>query len=77
MKKAGGGVNKPGKFSLLRWVAEEQVGVVSSSSIHPGQKCYVGAIGEFKWQSRYYEAEILKISGNIWGVESSYVIFDT
>jgi hypothetical protein len=55
-----------GKFCLLRWIQdEEQVSVVLSSSIRSGQICYVGGIGEFKWQSQYYEAEILKVSGRI------------
>lgn len=59
-KKTGSGA---GKFCLLRWLAEEQVSVVPSSSIRPGQKCYVGAIGEFKWQGKFYEGEVLKLSG--------------
>lgn len=54
-----------GKFCLLLWLEGEQVGVVPSSSIRPGQNCYVGAIGEFKWQTKYYEGEILKVSGNV------------
>ena len=69
MKKASSGrsKNKNGKFCLLRWLGDdEQVSVVLSSSIRPGQKCYTGAHGEFKWQAKYYEAEVLKMSGRLY-----------
>lgn len=52
------------RFCLLRWLDGEEVGVMPCSSIRSGQKCYSGAVGEFKWQSRFYEAEVLKISGD-------------
>lgn len=67
-EKLKGGSRAKGKalkFCLLRWLDGEEVGVVPSTSIRPGQECYCGAVGEFKWQSKYYEAEVLKVSGKI------------
>lgn len=63
-KKKASGKKSVGKFCLLRWLNDEQVSVELSSTIRQGQKCYVGAIGEFKWQGKFYEAEVLKTSGD-------------
>ena len=30
---------------------------------HPGDEVYVDAFGEFKWGGKYYEGEILGVSG--------------
>ena len=54
---------KPKYFLLVRWTSDESVGVVPLSAVRPGQKSFVGAIVDMKYQSKYYEAEILKISG--------------
>ena len=50
-------------FALVRWVEEESVGVMPLSAVRSGQKAFVSAIVEMKFKSMYYEAEILKISG--------------
>ena len=49
------------KFAVVRWVDEESVGVMPLSAVRSGQKPYVGSFVEMKYQSKYYEAEILKI----------------
>lgn len=49
---------------LVRWTEEdEQVSVIPASTVKPGQEVYVEAVCEFKWLGRYFEAEVLKVSG--------------
>lgn len=52
-------------FCLLRWIEEECVSVVWEDTVKKGMKVYPGAIAEFKWLGKFYEAEILKISSKI------------
>lgn len=47
---------------LLRWVGEETVSVVREDSAKCGVEIYVGALAQFKWLGKFYEAEVLKIS---------------
>lgn len=51
------------KFALVRWVEEESLSAVLSTTIRPGQSVYVGAFGDFKWKGKYYEGEVLALSG--------------
>lgn len=37
--------------------------VIPTTSIKPGQTAYTGALGDFKWLGKYYEEEVLGISG--------------
>lgn len=50
-------------FALVRWLEEESVGVMPLSAVRSGQKTFVSAIVQMKYQGRYYEAQILEISG--------------
>lgn len=51
------------KFVLVRWVGEETLSVLLSSAAHPSHSLYVGAFAELKWGGKFYEGEILKLSG--------------
>ena len=50
-------------FLLLRWLIDEKVSIEPFSSAKKGTKVYTGVFGEFKWSGKFYEAEVLKISG--------------
>lgn len=50
-------------FCLLCWICDETVSVLPESTVHPGQRVYTGAIAEFKFTGTFYEAEVLKVSG--------------
>lgn len=53
----------PEQFVLVRWVGEETVSVIKGNSVRSGEDVYVGAFTNFKWAGKFYEAEVLKISG--------------
>ena len=50
------------KLCLVRWLEDESVSVVPATTAGAKQKVYVGAIVNFKWLKKMYEAEVLKIS---------------
>ena len=51
------------EFVLVRWLDEDQIGVMPMSAIVKDKAVYVGAVVEIKWKPReVYDAEILKIS---------------
>ena len=55
---------KPSKeHLLLRWLDDEKISVEPISAAKSGEKVYAGVFGDFKWAGKYYEAEVLKISG--------------
>ena len=45
--------------------------LLPESTVRPGQRVYTGAIAEFKFAGTFYEAEVLKVSG-----ECSYTLLD-
>jgi len=47
---------------LVRWLDDEQEGVMPSSALKNDEKAYVGSFVEFHWGKSFYNAEILKIS---------------
>lgn len=47
---------------LVRWIIDESVGVMPSTSVKTGQIQTVGAFVDAKYDGKFYEAEILKIS---------------
>ena len=51
------------KFALVSWLEDNSVGVVPLSAAKDGEKVFPGATIPVKFQRKYYEAEILKISG--------------
>ena len=53
---------KQKECALVRWLIDETVGVMPLSAIRPGQQSFVGAVIDMKYQSKFFEAEILKIS---------------
>ena len=52
-----------GKYCLVRWVDEETVSVVLTTSVREEQRVEVAGIYHFKWSGKYYKGEVLKISG--------------
>ena len=57
------GKSKCQTYLLVRWIEEDSVGVMPSTALKKGQMPSVGVITELKYSSKFYEAEILKISG--------------
>ena len=55
-------------FILVRWLEEENLSVLQATAACPGDKVYVGAFGEYKWGGKYYEGEILGVSGKCLGL---------
>lgn len=53
----------PKRFALTRWLIDESVGVVPLTAAKKGQTPHVGAFLDMKYLGKFYEAEILKISG--------------
>ena len=54
----------PKQFALTRWLCDESVGVMPFSALRKkDQVPYVGAFVEMKYLGKFYDAEILKISG--------------
>ena len=53
-------------FVLLRWIGEESMSVRPQSTIKKGHKVFLGAFTYFKWGGKYYEAEVLALSGNLY-----------
>ena len=58
----GTGTSASNKYCLVRWLEDESVGVMPLSSSKTPD-VYVGKMTEFKYCGKYYDAEILKISG--------------
>ena len=55
------------KFALVSWLEEGSVGIMPLTAARDRDKLHVGAIVPMKFQGKYYDAEILKISGkNKW-----------
>ena len=53
----------PKEFALVRWIEEESVGVMPSSSAPKGVKLYPGLKTKMKWKvKKFYDVEILKVS---------------
>lgn len=52
------------KYLLVRWIEDETLSVLADSASQPGQKLYIGGQGSFKWSGKYYQGEILGISGD-------------
>lgn len=53
----------PKQFALTRWLIDETVGVMPLTAVKKDQKPHVGAYVDMKYLGKFYEAEILKISG--------------
>ena len=51
------------KLMLVRWMGEETLSIIPSCKTRDGDKPTVGLSGDFKWCGRYYEGEILALSG--------------
>ena len=52
------------QFMLVRWLEEETLSVLLSCKTRRGDIPVVGLTGDFKWSGRFYEGEILAISGS-------------
>ena len=53
------------KFCLLRWLEDETVSVLPATAAKTGQKVYPGCYCKFKWLTKFYEVEILKVLGTM------------
>lgn len=51
------------QLALVRWLGEETLSVVPATSVREGDKVNVGSFASFKWGGKFYESEILAISG--------------
>ena len=40
-----------------------KLSVCSTSAIQVGQSAYMGEFGDFKWGGKFYEGEVLQMSG--------------
>lgn len=60
-KRSRNTAQKTLKFALVRWLADETVGVMPLSATK--EDVHVGSVVNMKWNRTLYEAEILKISG--------------
>lgn len=49
---------------LVRWIGEETLSVIPASKTRDGDTP-VGLTGNFKWTSKYYEGQILALSGEL------------
>ena len=52
-------------FGLVRWIVDESVTVMPLSTLKKGYEAVVGNVVEMKFGRIYYEAEILRISGEV------------
>lgn len=59
------GMTSSSKFVLIRWMEEETLSVLATKSVRQGQQVYAGAFGEFKWGGKFYEGEVLSLSGKL------------
>ena len=55
----------PPKLMLVRWLTDESIGVVPTSSIQKGEIPNVGNVARVKWGSKFYEAEVLQVSSKL------------
>ena len=53
----------PKSFALTRWVTDETVSVMPLTAVKKSQTPHVGAFVDVKYLGKFYEAEILVISG--------------
>ena len=53
------------KFALVRWTGEETLSVVAAISVRHGLEVHVGVFRDFKWAGKFYEGEVLSLSGNL------------
>lgn len=53
----------PKSFALTRWVIDETVSAMPLTAVKKGQTPHVGAFVNVKYLGKFYEAEILMISG--------------
>lgn len=50
-------------FCLIHWLQDDQVGVMPEKSIKERQSVSVGSYVECKWGKKFYEAQVLMLSG--------------
>ena len=61
------------QYMLVRWIGEETLSVLPSCKSRGGDIPIVGLTGDFRWSGRYYEGEILALSGRLSSYIYSYV----
>ena len=53
------------KFALVSWLEEGSVGVMPITAAKDREKLRIGAVVPMKFHGKFYDAELLKISGKI------------
>ena len=61
------------RFVLVRWLEDENVGVVPVSAVHADSRVYVGALAKVKYDRKFYDAELLQTSGECVVLPAAYV----
>ena len=56
-------VRMPISFILVCRVKDETLSVLPATAIRPGEKVYIGAFSSFKWAGKFYDGEVLGVSG--------------
>lgn len=61
-------MDKKKKFILVNWVEDQTIGVMPLSSVRKedAENIAVGSVCQVKWGSKYFSAEVLKMSGKCW-----------
>ncbi len=52
-------------YFLVRWEKEDSISVMPATSLQKKASAVVGQIVPLKYRGKYYDAEILKISGEL------------
>lgn len=66
--------------ALVRWLGEETLSVVPTTTVREADQIYIGSFVTVKWGGKYYESEILSISGlghNVLKIISSIWVWPT
>ncbi len=56
----------PPSYLLVRWEEEDSISVMPATSLKKNVSAVVGQTVPLKYRTKYYDAEILKISGELY-----------
>ena len=57
---------------LLRWIGEESLSILKAAKNRSGEEPKVGRTGEYKYDGKFFEGEILALSGKYARIYSYY-----
>ena len=76
LKKSGKSKGKGStKFCIVQWLEDDTVSVIPVTSAENEDKVYVGAIERFNWYGKFYDGEVLSVSGESLSSTSTVLIF--